>query len=106
MPKVPDHPIAPLPEPSLHPARERLWRVIFLSDTRSGRIFDITLLWVIAASVLVVMLESVTSLRLSHGKLLRNAEWCFTIVFTVEYLVRLAVVRSPLRYARSFFGIV
>jgi voltage-gated potassium channel len=52
------------------------------------------------------MLESVASLRRSHGTLLRGAEWAFTIIFTLEYIVRLCVVRSPLRYARSFFGIV
>src|SRR5688572_3981453 len=99
-------PIAEPPPPALHPARERLWRIIFLADTKPGRLFDVALLWLIACSVLVVMLESVESLRVSHGRILRNAEWFFTIVFTVEYLVRLAVVRSPLRYARSFFGII
>lgn len=103
MPATPD----PRPNPrQLHPFREQLWRIIFRSDTRAGRIFDIALLWVIGASVLVVMLESVPSLQVSHGRVLRKIEWFFTIVFTVEYLVRLSVVHSPARYARSFFGIV
>jgi voltage-gated potassium channel len=60
----------------------------------------------IAASVLVVMLESVPSFRASHGRLLRNVEWFFTIVFTLEYLLRLAIVRRPWHYARSFYGVV
>lgn len=90
-------------EPNL---RERLWRIIFLSDTRAGRAFDIALLCVIVASVLVVMLESVESLRHDYGGVLRRAEWVFTILFTIEYLLRLWVVRRRTRYAFSFFGIV
>ena len=86
--------------------RQRLWRIIFLSDTPAGRHFDVVLLWMVSASVLVVMLESVEGFRAEHGPALRAAEWTFTILFTVEYLVRLAVVRSPWKYARSFYGIV
>jgi voltage-gated potassium channel len=93
-------------EPALSPLRERLWRVIFQSDTRAGRFFDIALLGIIAASVTVVMLESVDSLRARHATTFRVAEWAFTILFTVEYLLRLWVVRRPGRYARSFFGVV
>jgi voltage-gated potassium channel len=104
MPHRPPDP--PPPRVALHPIRERLWRIVFRSDTRAGRLFDLTLLWIIAASVLVVMLESVPSLRLTHGQFLRHAEWFFTIVFTIEYAVRLAIVRSRARYARSFFGVV
>jgi voltage-gated potassium channel len=86
--------------------RERLWRIIFLSDTPAGRHFDVGLLWAVSASVLVVMLDSVQSLRQNYGGALRVAEWTFTILFTLEYLVRLAVVRRRWRYVRSFYGIV
>lgn len=102
----PSNPISPESEPALSPLRERLWRIIFLSDTRAGRAFDVALLWIIAASVLVVMLESVDSLRTEHEQAFRLAEWGFTLVFTIEYVVRLWVVRRPLRYAWSFFGVV
>jgi len=95
-----------LTEPALSPGRERLWRIIFLSDTPAARGFDVALLWIIAASVLVVMLESVDSLRGRHEVAFRVVEWAFTIVFTAEYALRLWVVRRPWRYARSFFGIV
>lgn len=88
------------------PFKERLWRIIFLSDTRAGRAFDIALLWLIAGSVLAVMLESVKSYQLRYGPLLQTLEWVFTILFTIEYLVRLWVVRRRWRYARSFFGLV
>lgn len=95
-----------LTEPALSPRRERLWRIIFLSDTPAARGFDVALLWIIAASVLVVMLESVESLRGRHEVAFQVLEWAFTIIFTIEYALRLSVVRRPWRYARSFFGIV
>lgn len=86
--------------------RERLHEIVFESDTAAGKTFDLALLVCILASVLVVMLESVRSLWLAHGPELRAAEWFFTGLFTIEYIVRLIAVRRPLRYARSFFGLI
>ena len=86
--------------------RERVWRIIFLSDTKAGQAFDIVLLLLILASVLVVMLDSVGSLRYGHAELFWRLEWFFTLVFTAEYIVRIAVVRRKRKYALSFFGIV
>jgi voltage-gated potassium channel len=94
------------PDDDANSRKERLWRVIFLSDTRAGRIFDIALLLLISASVLVVMMESVESLRVRHASLFRALEWVFTILFTIEYAVRVAVVRCKRRYVLSFFGMV
>jgi voltage-gated potassium channel len=99
-------PAAGTPPPAVGPFRERVWRIIFLSDTPAGRAFDVMLLWTIGASVLVVMIESVDSLRDRHGTVFLAAEWAFTVVFTIEYLLRLWVVRRPWHYARSFFGVV
>lgn len=86
--------------------RQWLWRVIFLSDTRLGRAFDVALLWSISLSVLVVVFESVESIRTGREELFRAVEWAFTLMFALEYLLRIWVVRSPVRYMRSFFGIV
>ncbi|HEX5714797.1 MAG TPA: ion transporter [Thermoanaerobaculia bacterium] len=86
--------------------RSKLHEVIFEADTPAGKAFDIALLVAILASVLVVVLESVPSVRADHGRTIWVAEWGFTILFTVEYLLRLIAVRQPARYARSFFGIV
>jgi len=86
--------------------RERWHVIIFESDTPAGRWFDVWLLIAIALSVGVVMLESVQAIDGAHGDALRLAEWGFTILFTVEYAVRLMVVRRPMGYALSFFGIV
>lgn len=86
--------------------RRRLHDVIFETDTPAGRAFDLALLWLIVASVLCVTLESVESVRARHGGLLYGAEWAFTALFTVEYVLRLACVNRPLAYAGSFFGVV
>lgn len=86
--------------------RERVWRVIFLSDTRAGHLFDAVLLVLIAASVLVVMLESVEPLSQDHHHLFRAVEWVFTVLFTIEYVLRIWSCRRKRRYIFSFFGIV
>ncbi len=80
--------------------------IIFESDTRSGKAFDVALIFAIALSITVVMLESVESYRMEYGELLTTTEWVLTAFFGVEYLLRLLCVASPARYARSFFGIV
>ena len=86
--------------------RERLWRIIFLSDTPAAKGFDVVLLWAIAGSVAVVMIESVESIRQKHAALLYVLEWGFTLLFTLEYAVRIWAVRRKRRYIFSFFGIV
>ena len=92
--------------PPRSPWRLRLHEIIFEADTPAGKAFDVSLLVAILASVLVVVLESVPSVRASYGRALWIAEWVFTVLFTVEYLLRLIAVRQPARYARSFFGVV
>ena len=86
--------------------RGQLYDILFETDTRSARAFDIVLIVAILASVLVVMLDSVESIMLRHGLLLLAAEWVFTVLFTLEYAGRLASVESKRRYALSFFGII
>jgi len=85
---------------------EKLHEIIFEADTIGGKAFDIALLVAIVCAALLVMLESVTSIRMHYGNILRTAEWGLTILFTIEYLLRLYCVRQTLRYARSFFGII
>jgi len=88
------------------PWRGRLHEVIFEADTRAGRAFDLALMALILLSIVVVCLDSVAHLRERFGFELRLAEWVITALFTVEYVLRLLSVRRPLRYARSFFGLV
>ena len=93
-------------QPLNPPWRARLHEVIFEADTKAGRAFDVALLWCIVLSVLAVLLESVPTVRAGYAAPLRGVEWAFTILFTVEYLLRLVSVGRPSRYAVSFFGVV
>lgn len=86
--------------------RARLYDIIFGIDTPAGRNFDIALVAVVFLSILVVMFESVPEIGQRHAGVMYALEWTFTLLFTVEYLARLACVQRPLRYARSFFGLV
>lgn len=86
--------------------RDRIHEIIFEADTPTGKAFDVTLLVAIVLSVLVVMLESVASLKSAYGQAFYAAEWIFTILFTIEYLLRLYAVATPFKYATSFFGII
>src|SRR5688572_4585959 len=94
------------PEASPQPWRHRLHEIVFESDTRAGRAFDVILLWIILLSVVAVMLESVASMRERHGSVLTVMEWVFTVIFTVEYALRLIALRRPRAYVFSFFGVV
>lgn len=86
--------------------RRRWFIVIFEAETPEGKRFDLWLLAVIVASVVVVMLDSVPSIAARHSRVFNVLEWGFTVAFTAEYIARLLIVERPLRYARSFFGII
>jgi voltage-gated potassium channel len=83
-----------------------LYKIIFESDTPSGKLFDVLLIISIIASIAVVMLDSVGSVRENYGGFLYKVEWFFTILFTIEYVLRLICIGKPAHYARSFFGVV
>ena len=86
--------------------RSRLHEVIFEAETPAGRRFDILLIGAIVLSVLVVMLESMQGMVRQWGSGLRALEWLFTLLFTVEYGLRIVSVRRPLGYIGSFYGMV
>lgn len=86
--------------------RARLHEIIFESETPSGRAFDITLIWLIFLSVLTVILESVRSIRQDYSAAIFVAEWVFTVLFSIEYVLRLISVKRPLRYVFSFYGLI
>jgi len=88
------------------PKKEKIHEIIFEADTPAGKFFDVALLIVIVASVMTVILESVAELNSRYVTLFRTLEWIFTIIFTVEYVLRLYSVYRPLKYALSFFGVV
>jgi len=86
--------------------KNKLYEIIFEADTPAGKYFDLALIVMIVLSIIVVMLESVSSLGDQYGRAFYIAEWFFTLLFTVEYIVRLYCISRPLKYARSFFGVV
>jgi voltage-gated potassium channel len=86
--------------------RNTLYTIIFEADTPAGKLFDEVLILTILLSVIVVMLDSVSSIAAVYGGLFYILEWVFTILFTIEYFLRLICVGRPLRYATSFFGII
>jgi voltage-gated potassium channel len=86
--------------------REWIHTVIFGTDTPAGRLFDVVLMWAIIASVAAVVLESVTEVDGAYRGALHAFEWAMTGLFSLEYALRLYSVRHPLRYARSFFGVI
>ena len=86
--------------------RDKLHEVIFEADTPEGKAFDVGLIVSILLSVVVVMLDSVSSIRNIYGPVLETLEWVFTIAFSIEYVLRLICIRKPVKYALSFFGLV
>ena len=88
------------------PPKQELYRIIFLSDTKAGKRFDIYLLWAIVISVLIPILNSVD--KFSHFLFWPFVviEWALTLAFTVEYILRIYCLKKPMRYVISFFGII
>lgn len=90
---------------SRHSLKHHLYIIIFGTHTRAGRIFDISLLVAIIASLVVLILESLPMMK-SWSQELRYIEYTFTALFTIEYLLRLYCSPNPKSYATSFYGVV
>ena len=86
--------------------REELYVMVFQSDTKAGRRFDGILLLIILASIVIVMLDSIDSIHQNYANVLAYIEWGFTVIFAIEYGLRLYCSPKPLRYAFSFYGLV
>ncbi len=88
------------------PLKQRLHEIIYEADTRAGKLFDVILLIAILASILFVMLESIQSIDEAYGSYLDIAEWVITILFSLEYMLRIITVKKPWKYIFSFYGII
>lgn len=86
--------------------KEKLQEIIFEADTPAGKLFDVILLVAILLSVVFVILESVESLASKYGSFFYTAEIILTILFTIEYLLRIWILKKPIKYMTSFFGVV
>ena len=95
----------PTPQPMAR-WRSQFHEIIFEADTPAGKLFDVVLIGSIILSVIVVILDSVPWIQFKYGAILYALEWFFTILFTIEYILRLLCVYRPIHYATSFFGVV
>lgn len=86
--------------------RKKIYTIIFRSDTPAGKLFDLILLWLILFSIISVLIESVARFRAEYLYYIRMAEWLFTILFTIEYVLRIYSSNKPLKYIFSFYGII
>lgn len=86
--------------------RNRLHNTIYESNTTAGKVFDITLLVLIMASIIIIMLDSVPAYKHRYGHIFDILEWSFTAIFTLEYILRLVSIKMPWRYITSFLGII
>ena len=93
-------------DPHLKGLKLKAYEIIFESDTFAGRLFDLTLIILIISSVIVIILESVESIRVQFSYILYPLEWFFTAVFTIEYALRLWTVPNKKNYVFSFFGFI
>jgi voltage-gated potassium channel len=86
--------------------RNRSFVVVFGYDTLAGRVFDVGLILAILASVVIALADSIVPVHARYGRIFYAVEWGFTLMFTAEYVFRLMIVRNPVRYARSFYGVI
>lgn len=86
--------------------KEKIFHIVFKSDTPIAKAFDLFLVAAIVLSIIVVMLDSVDSIWSEHSHILIGIEWGFTVLFTLEYIIRLLIVKKPLKFAFSFYGII
>lgn len=89
-----------------HSLKDSINTVVFGRDTRLGILFDQALMFAILLSLLVVVLDSVQSISKEFHPVFNAAEWFFTIVFSIEYLLRIYSAEKRLEYMTSFFGLV
>lgn len=86
--------------------KHRIHEIIYEADTKAGKIFDVILLIAILASIILVMLESVDSFDNKYHTFLDISEWIITILFSIEYILRIISIKKPLKYIFSFYGII
>lgn len=86
--------------------KEQLHDIIFKTDTRAGKLFDVVLMIAIILSIIVVMFDSIAGVHSDYGHEMLIAEWVFTILFTIEYVLRIATSKKKIKYVLSFYGII
>ncbi|MEE4279010.1 MAG: ion transporter [Halieaceae bacterium] len=88
------------------PLQATLYRIIFGTETPAGKWFDLLLIFLILISVMVIVLDSIAGIHARYGAMLQRVEWGFTLVFSIEYLLRIWISRNRRAYVTSVYGIV
>ncbi|QNM86211.1 ion transporter [Polaribacter pectinis] len=86
--------------------KQRIHEIIYEADTKEGKLFDVILLIAIIASIVLVMLESIESFDKEYHNFLNISEWVITILFSIEYILRVVSIKKPFKYIFSFYGII
>jgi voltage-gated potassium channel len=86
--------------------RERIYNIVYHSDSWAGWLFDVILLTLIATSVIVVLIDSIPTYSNEYGDIFNALEWIFTVLFSIEYILRIYIHKKPLQYVFSFMGII
>ncbi|SOC80581.1 voltage-gated potassium channel [Salinimicrobium sediminis] len=86
--------------------KRKLHEIIYEADTPAGKAFDVVLLIVIVVSIVIVMLESVKSIYAVYADLFYTIEWIITVIFSIEYILRIITIKNPRKYIFSFYGII
>lgn len=89
-----------------HNWKSKLHEIIYEADTPAGKLFDVLLLISIFTSIVLVMLESVPSINIKYGRFFNISEWVITILFTIEYILRIISIKKPKHYIFSYYGII
>jgi len=90
----------------MNKTRQWLYETIFGTETKAGKLFDVVLLWTIIFSAVSVIFESIKSFEIEYHHLFNFTEWFITIIFTIEYVLRIYSHPKPLKYILSFWGLV
>lgn len=91
---------------SKHDWKDKLYVIIFRASTPAGKNFDLWLLIAIVISVLIVLIDSVPAIHAKHGEILYVLEWVFTLLFTIEYILRIIIIERKRKYVLSAMGII
>lgn len=84
----------------------KIARVVQRSDTAAGRVFDLSMLSLVIFSIITFSIETLPNLSPVVREALRISEIIITLVFTIEYFLRVATAPRKLGYVFSFYGLI
>ncbi|WP_417429917.1 ion transporter [Halpernia sp.] len=92
--------------PEKNPALKKIYRIIYYADTKAGKIFDVILLLLILISTALAMMETVSLINVKYNHIFYEIQFVITILFTLEYALRILSIRNKKAYIFSGMGII